>query len=78
MQTNLLIVYETNLGRAVPLARIRNPGLLRSMARAAVCEKRAEVIRLGRLDSGLAAIAEGELQNMRHSLKQLVPGMRTV
>ena len=71
----LLIAYELN-GKAVALGRVRNPKLIRQAARAAVDEKRAEVTRIGRIDSGLGTVAIGELEAMEHSLSRLIPGMR--
>lgn len=71
----LLIAYELN-GRAVALGRVKNPRLIRQAARAAVDEKKAEVTRLGRVDSGLGTVAIGELEAMEYSLSRLIPGMR--
>lgn len=70
--TTLILAYE-HRGKAVSLARVRNPRLLRVAMRAALSEKRREVTALGRLDTGLAVIAEGELQSMKRTLGRLLP-----
>jgi hypothetical protein len=74
MKLGVLLVYETN-GKALPLARVRNPATIIRACRDAVREKRLQTAELDNIDAGLGSLSRGQCDLMERTLSQLVPGL---
>ncbi len=74
MVTGLLIVLEnTDTGKALPICRVQDPVLLRMAARAALAEKRGAAQRFAGVDAHLAVVADVEVARLETTLRALIP-----
>ncbi len=72
MRAELLIAYEPmGAGRALAIARVHNPALLRAAARAAVAESKKQGERLVEEDPVLGMVATEEARRLERVLKQV-------
>jgi hypothetical protein len=69
LTAELLIAYEPSGGRALALARVHDPDLLRAAGRAAVAESKKQGERLAEQDATLGRIVVEETRRLQRTLK---------
>ena len=75
MKPRLLIVLDNGQGRALPLARVDEPGLLRAAAESALRAKRTEANDLARQDVTLGLVAREDCDRLTRTLTALIPDL---
>ena len=75
MKPELLIVLDNGHGRALPLARVSEPGLLRAAAESALRAKRDEADNLARQDAILGMVAREDVDRLTRTLTALIPNL---
>jgi hypothetical protein len=77
MKPELLIVLDNGHGRALPLARVTEPSLLRVAAESALRSKRSEAAALGLQDPILGMVATEDYDRLSRTLSALIPNLTT-
>ncbi|MEK7752460.1 MAG: hypothetical protein AAB654_11130 [Acidobacteriota bacterium] len=75
MKPELLIVLDNGQGRALPLARVHEPTLLRAAAQVALRAKRNEADNLARQDPTLGMVAREDADRLTRTLTALIPNL---
>lgn len=74
MKPILLIAIDGG-GRALAVAKVTDPNLLRLAAGAAIAQKRDEAHRAAATDGTLAMVAREEADRLERTLSQLIPSL---